>query len=211
MKFHIQTLRFAFNKGRGDPSELTKEVHEAIGLDPNSGVDQLRPHLTLVLSFSSGLADDLELTEARVLKAEVLYDGLTPFSRRGWGVHPTGDSQQPLRSSVYPIIRFTFDRPVDEHAVVLALNQSRFQLMTEQMKALGSEPFELFDGAGFTEIVDEDSEYILLDELVADGLLSRDEETWDVGVAVLAFSAGMETGGHAVDWPAWCPQGRPPE
>jgi hypothetical protein len=205
VKTDILTIQYAWHSGGGHPVELTNDTLVGYGFETSGKLGALFPAMEFILSFEPDLEqdDDPAIAEALITKVEILYDGVTPHENPGWGMTETGSSAQPYNGEIVPMVRFSFDRPVEDSAALQALASSRFQLMTEAMMDAGCDSLMINDESGRCRLIDEDTESVYVEELVAAGVLTRNEDTWEVNAPSFEFPEGMEKYGHVIPWPDW--------
>ena len=208
MKSSLISILFSLKTGDAHPSLLTKDLLTGVGLKGDASLEEVMSNYRLVVQYLPELGEhaDADIMEAKITKLEVLYNGFSPFnspmSHELHGVVETGDSAQPFDGKIRPILRFTFDRAVEEEAALRSLEATCFQFMTPAMDDAG-EVYELSDHNGWSEVIDEDTESVVSTALNEQELVRFDEEEWVWYFPTFKFEAGMDTHGHVIEWPAW--------
>ena len=208
MKSKLISILFSLRKGDAHPCHLTKDVLEGVGLHGDASLEEVMTHYRLVVQYIPELGEheDSDILEAQITKLEIIYNGFTPFDnpmgRDTDGMFETGDVSQPFNGRISPVLRFTFDREVEEEAALRSLESTCFQFMTPAMDDAG-DVYELSDHNGWNEVLDEDSECAIMDALIEQGLIRYDEDDDLFYYPKLTFESGMDTYGHVIDWPKW--------
>ena len=208
MKSNLISILFSLRKGDAHPSLLTNDLLEGVGLDGNASLEEVMSHYRLVVQYIPELGEheDSDILDAKITKLEILYNGFTPFqnpmSSEPDGMVETTDANQRFDGRIRPVLRFTFDRQVEEEAALRALESTCFQFITPAMDDAG-EVYELSDHNGWNEVLDEDSECSVMTELNEQGVVRYDEDEDIWFYPVYTFENGMDTYGHVVEWPLW--------
>ena len=208
MKCKLISILFSLTKGDAHPYNLTSDLLEGVGLKADASLAEVMSNYRLVVQYIPDLGEhaDPDILEAKITKLEIIYNGFTPFqnpmSSDPHGIVETGDAQQPFDGKIRPVLRFTFDRPVEEEAALRSLESSCFQFMTPAMDDAG-EVYELSDHNGWNQVLDEDSECSVMNELNDQGVIRYDEDEDVWYYPVFTFETGMDTYGHVVEWPQW--------
>ncbi len=209
MKLDLHSILFSLDTGDAHPNNLTSDLLTGVGLPADASVDTVLSHYRLVVYYMPEYGEhaDPDIVNAKITRVELLYNGFSQFQSpmdpsNLYGLRETQDANQPFDGKIRPILRFTFDRPVEEEAALASLESTCFQFMTPAMDDVG-EVYELADHGGRSRIVDEDSECAVGDALVEAGLVRFDEEDYRVLFPRLEFEDGMDTHGYVIEWPTW--------
>ena len=161
MKSNLISILFSLRKGDGHPSLLTNDLLEGVGLDANASLEEVMSHYRLVIQYIPELGEhaDHAIMDAKITKLEILYNGFTPFQNPmgspSDGMVESGDAHQRFDGRIRPVLRFKFDREVEEEAALRALEATCFQFMTPAMDDAG-DVYELSDHNGWSEVIAED-------------------------------------------------------
>ena len=208
MKSKLISISFSLRKGDAHPSLLTRGLLEGVGLSRDASLAEVMSHYRLVVQYIPELGEheDPDIMEAKITRLEIIYNGFTPFqnpmSQNPDGMVETGDEDQPFDGRITPVLRFTFDRKVEEEAALRSLESTCFQFMTPAMDDAG-DVYELSDHNGWSQVLDEDSEYDVMNELSEQGVIRYDEDEDMFYYPTFVFESGMDTYGHVVEWPTW--------
>ena len=208
MKSSLISILFSLRKGDAHPCLLTKELLEGVGLSGEASREEVMSHYRLVIQYIPELGEhaDSDIMEAKITKLEIIYNGFSPFQnpmgRDPDGMVETGDSNQPFDGRISPVLRFRFDREVEEEAALRSLESTCFQLITPAMDDSG-DVYELSDHNGWSEVLDEDSECAVMNALSEQGVIRYDEDEDMFYYPIFTFENGMDTYGHVVEWPLW--------
>ena len=96
--------------------------------------------------------DESDHSDVKIIRIEILYDGVTPFDSDGEIGYWFKDGE--LCGYPEPIVRFTFDQEVSAEDFITAINRSSFQTLTAAMREKDSEPYTAEDHNGYVVALD---------------------------------------------------------
>lgn len=134
------TIRFVFNKGDGGLIPTRRDFSSAETAD-------LRQCLTFILDVDAGSIKSS--WNAKILKVEFLYDGITPIRGHDFG-YRFQNRKAHLQGYPAPILRLLLDRPVRPSLLCRVLAGSCFHLTTSSLSEAGRTPYYAEDHNGYS-------------------------------------------------------------